>query len=235
MSASTGSFATAAGLESGDRASFMARLAGGLSEPAHENLAHPRPPMRSGVPEVVSAALDPHDLVGTFCRQAEALACTVHRVSPAEVAGVMAGIVARHGVRRAVVTSDPRAGVAVTALREAGVDVTAMSKQASSVADLGLTVADGAIATTGTVVQYSDRVGGRTASLLPPVFCCVVPVELIGASLADAMRAMPIGAMPSNVVLITGPSRSGDIENTLVRGVHGPITVELLVVAPEPD
>ncbi len=218
-------------LESGDRASFLARLAGGLVEAPPLNLAHPLPgPLVDGIPTVVSSRLDPDDLVGSFCRNATELACTVHRINSSQLRATLTEIVQRHGIASCVVSIQPDLGPAVSTLRELGVTVEPMSKAASAAASMGLTSADAAIATTGSVIQHSNTVGGRTASLLPPVFCCIVPVDRIAATLAEVMTMWTPAAMPSNTVIITGPSRSGDIENVIVRGVHGPVAVELVVI-----
>jgi L-lactate utilization protein LutC len=218
-------------LESGDRASFIARLAGGLVESPPINLAHPLPgPLVDGIPTVVSAKLDPDDLIGSFCRNATELACTVHRITGGQIDTTLAEIVRRHRITSAVVSTQTEAETAIDALRHMGIPTESIAKSSSASATMGLTVADAAIATTGSVVQRSDTVGGRTASLLPPVFCCIVPAERIVATLAEVLAALDPGAMPSNVMLVTGPSRSGDIESVIVRGVHGPVAVELVVV-----
>ncbi len=218
-------------LESGDRASFLARLAGGLVESPPLNLAHPLPgPLDDGIPTVVSSRLDPSDLVGSFCRNATELACTVHRVNSSQLGDTLAEIVRRHGITSAVVSIQPDIDPAVSVLRELGVTVEHMSKATSAVTSMGVTSADAAIATTGSVVQHSHTVGGRTASLLPPVFCCIVPAACIAPTLADVMAIWTPVSMPSNTVIITGPSRSGDIESVIVRGVHGPVAVELIVI-----
>ena len=219
-------------LESGDRLSFLARLGGGLVEPAPVNHAHPLPgPLPGGVPPVVSTQLDGADPVGSFCRSAEALGCTIQRVGDqAGVPGALEAVVRRHECRTAVVSEQPEALAAAAALRHLGLATQAASKEACAAADLGLAFADAAIATTGSVIQRSDTIGGRTVSLLPPVFCCVVPVGRIVPTLAEALASLTADSMPSNVVIVTGPSRSGDIENIIVRGVHGPVAVELIVV-----
>jgi L-lactate utilization protein LutC len=73
-----------------------------------------------------------------------------------------------------------------------------------------------AIAQTGSVVL--DATEPRLGSLLPPVHYVIVPRERIVATLEDTF-ATGIGR---NAVIITGPSRTADIEGVLVRGVHGP-------------
>jgi L-lactate utilization protein LutC len=116
-------------------------------------------------------------------------------------------------------------------LTDRGVDVSGVSVAASAVAELGVTSAVAAIATTGTLVQDSTIAGGRSASLLPPAHLCVLPASRIVASSADVLRGLGDGRdLPSNIVLITGPSRSGDIEQIMTLGVHGPLAVEIAVL-----
>src|SRR5262249_3454442 len=140
-------------------------------------------------------------------------------------------LVARHGVRRAVVSRQPEVTHVADRLRDLGIDVAAVSVDASSRADLGVTAASAAIATTGTLVQESHLVGGRSVSLLPPVHLCVVPASVVVPSSAEVLRRLGDGrTLPSNLVLITGPSRSGDIELVMALGVHGPVTVEIALL-----
>jgi len=109
--------------------------------------------------------------------------------------------------------------------------------------DIGITSCDLAIAETGTLVMCSRPGQERVASLLPPYYVTIVERRQIVADLVDAVAALGIGRMtkdpasmtnnipnpqspipnlPSNVTLITGPSKTGDIELQLTTGVHGP-------------
>jgi L-lactate dehydrogenase complex protein LldG len=78
--------------------------------------------------------------------------------------------------------------------------------------------------------------GGRLASLLPPVHICVLPADRIVAAPADVLRGLghDPGALPSSLVLVTGPSRTGDIEQLLTIGAHGPTALHVIVVSPAP-
>ena len=88
---------------------------------------------------------------------------------------------------------------------------------------IGISVADFAIAETGTLVASAGPGKARMTSLAPPVNVMLVARNAIVATLAEAMPRMS----PATSVMITGPSRTADIEGILVRGVHGP--GELLV------
>ena len=106
-----------------------------------------------------------------------------------------------------------------------------LSIEAAARADLGVTSATYGFATTGSVVQESDVAGGRTASLLPPVHLCVLPADRLVPSTAALLRTLGApGRLPSNLVVITGPSRSGDIEQIITLGVHGPTALHIALL-----
>ena len=104
---------------------------------------------------------------------------------------------------------------------------------AASGADVAVVHATAAVAQTGSVVVDSDANGGRALSLLTPRAIFVVDAAHIVDTPADVLRKRdrwwPNGP-PSQIVMITGPSRSADIEMTLTVGVHGPGIVHALIV-----
>ena len=85
-------------------------------------------------------------------------------------------------------------------------------------AEVGVTTADLAIAETGTVLLSTGPARARMISLSPMVHVVIVPRERIVATMAEAFARLS----DRTTVLITGPSRTADIEGVLVRGVHGP-------------
>jgi L-lactate dehydrogenase complex protein LldG len=100
-----------------------------------------------------------------------------------------------------------------------------------STAGVGITSADYALADTGTLVMLSSREEARMISLLPPAHIAIVPAARILSGLDELLTLIPLPAeRTSSMVLITGPSRTGDIEQNLVRGVHGPGEVHIVVV-----
>lgn len=102
-------------------------------------------------------------------------------------------------------------------------------------ADFGITSADYALAETGTLVMISSPREARMISLLPPAHIAIVPAHRILTGLDELLTILPKPAeQTSSMVLITGPSRTGDIEQILVRGVHGPGEFHVIVVNDEP-
>ena len=89
------------------------------------------------------------------------------------------------------------------------------------------------VAATGSVVVDARLARGRSISLLPPVCIVVARSSRLVATPGDVLRHREDfwpGGVPSQVVFITGPSRSADIEMTLTRGVHGPGELHVVVV-----
>jgi len=105
-------------------------------------------------------------------------------------------------------------------------------REACATAEFGITSADYALADTGTLVMLSGADESRLVSLLPPKHIAVVPVSRLIDSLDQLLQRLPRpAAQTSSMVLITGPSRTADIEQILVRGVHGPGEITVILVA----
>ena len=106
-------------------------------------------------------------------------------------------------------------------------------RQKMFAAEIGISSVSLAVAETGTLVMQSRAGQERLASLLPPVHVAIVEAAQIVPDLFDAfarLEAEGLANLPSNVVLITGPSKTGDIELTLTTGVHGPGKWHVIVV-----
>ncbi|GMV03752.1 MAG: hypothetical protein AMXMBFR53_00340 [Gemmatimonadota bacterium] len=94
-------------------------------------------------------------------------------------------------------------------------------------AALGVSMALGAVAETGSLVLSSAD--GRRTQLLPPTHVVVVPAGSVHATLSGALTALR-PSLPSALGLHSGPSKSADIGQILVRGVHGPGRVVALLL-----
>ena len=104
-------------------------------------------------------------------------------------------------------------------------------RQACATTDVGITSVEYALAETGTFVMFSNPSEARLISLLPPVHIAVFSSLRILANLKELLDVVPTPAeQTSSMVLITGPSRTADIEQILVRGVHGPGEVYAIIV-----
>jgi len=105
-------------------------------------------------------------------------------------------------------------------------------------AGIGVTGADYAVAETGSVVVMPRKGLSRLVSLVPPVHLALVRPQDVVETLTDLflLRRLEFhlngGEMGSYLNFITGPSRTADIESTLVVGVHGPREVHLVLLEP---
>lgn len=100
--------------------------------------------------------------------------------------------------------------------------------------DAGLTVADCGLADTGVLAQRSSPQQPRTLSLVPPVHFCLINVNRLYPNLPAALEGEGWAAtMPSNLIFISGPSKTADIQQTLAYGAHGP--KEMIVFLVEED
>ncbi|HHQ4528655.1 TPA: LutC/YkgG family protein [Aeromonas hydrophila] len=99
------------------------------------------------------------------------------------------------------------------------------------VCQAGITHCAGAIADTGTLVLLPDNGEPRTLSLVPPCHIALLAVSTIAdnlAGLVDAGRWQQ--AMPTNLLLVSGPSKTADIQQTLAYGAHGPSRLLVVLV-----
>jgi len=102
--------------------------------------------------------------------------------------------------------------------------------------DAGFTVARSGIASTGTLVLAPDAGSPRAMSLVPPLHIALVYAHALHADLHAAMRAEQWQAgMPTNLVMISGPSKTSDIQQTLAYGAHGPRELWVVIVEHQAD
>lgn len=97
--------------------------------------------------------------------------------------------------------------------------------------DAAVTDVSWAVAETGSLVIKSDLRHGRALSLVPVVHVAVVEARNCVPDLIDLLEILGREGVGNNVSIITGPSKTADIEGALVVGVHGPGEVQVFVVA----
>jgi len=184
----------------------------------------PPPPVRLRVPEVPL-----EDRIASLCTRVEALAGKTYRTN--DPAAVVAELTAN---KTAVASNAPfLVETGITALPNVRTGITDREELRALCAtiDVGITAADYALADTGTLVMLSSPREARLISLLPPAHIAVVPRDRILTGLDELFTLVPNPAeITSSLVLITGPSRTADIEQILVRGVHGPGQISVIVV-----
>ncbi len=97
--------------------------------------------------------------------------------------------------------------------------------------DAGLTLTHGGIAETGTLVLWSGEQSPRLLSLVPPVHIAILYASRVVESLMEMMvREDWSAGLPTNVILISSPSKTADIQQTLAYGAHGPKQLVVVLV-----
>ncbi len=180
------------------------------------------PPRTAGPPE---AEID------RLLEEVRALAGVAARVSPADVETVLAALVEQERIERATLWPTPRIAELRLAdrLSALGVELVPATAGKGDLArcDLGVTEVDFALPETGTVGLLSSRGKPRSVSLLPRVHLAVMGPE----ALRDDLHQVFAEARSHHyLILISGPSRTADIELTVTLGVHGPRAFHLWVV-----
>jgi len=103
--------------------------------------------------------------------------------------------------------------------------------------DVSVTGCECLVSRTGTIVLSSADAGGRTTSVYAPVHICIAYADQFVYDVKDAFIKMKENygsSLPSMISFATGPSRTADIEKTLVVGVHGPGEVFLFLIDKRP-
>lgn len=185
------------------------------------------PPVRLRIPNV---ALDAR--IASFTARLEALAGRVCRVPNS---GNARDWVSRElGSRMAVASNAPylqECGIIHLPNVTSGIASRDQLRDVCASAHVGITSADYVLADTGTLIMLSSPQEARLVSLLPPAHIAVVPCDRLLTGLDELFTLLPSPtSATSSMVLITGPSRTADIEQILVRGVHGPGQLSVVLV-----
>ncbi len=211
-----------------NRQAFLGRLV------RRGDLAIPQPPPRPDSPR--------GDLGEALLAMCAAGGCGTHRAQGPEAALARAlALLAGAGVTR-VGHSDlgpELMPLLPAAAKDADLELVAAADGDSGVLALGeplaagLTRCDLAVAQTGGLVQLAGAAGGRLMSLMPPVHVALLHREDVLPDMRSLARALndparfPAG--PPAAALISGPSKTADIEGIMIKGVHGPGRLELVL------
>ncbi|GMU36617.1 MAG: LUD domain-containing protein [Phycisphaerae bacterium] len=212
------------------------------------NVPSERRAPRPEVPPSVLRQVEPSgDLVRAFCEQAKAMGLAPSVVADSDVGRHVADLLRAEKASKITLEPDlPWENMIRKACPDAILLDPARGDEAFYGADIGITGALYAVAETGSVVVDNAKRRYRSLTLIPPLHIVLVRasrviadlVDLFGGSdgrPADAASPAPTAApcapdLPSNLTLITGPSKTADIEGVLVTGIHGPCKVFVVVV-----
>jgi len=206
---------------------ILARIRGALRDvPAGETSADvvvARDYRRSG-------SLQGDALAELFAERCADYRADVRLVSAQELPAAIAAALERRGARRLAIPADLPAQWRIDGVE--WVEDRALSHEQISAADGVVTGCAVAIAETGVIVLDGDAAQGRRAlTLLPDYHLCVVARERIVEVVPEAVEALHAAATAGRpMTWIAGPSATSDIEFNRVEGVHGPRTLDVLVV-----
>ncbi len=171
------------------------------------------------------------DLLTHFEQQAQRMSSTTQRVARmTDVPAAVAGFLAANGLPSTAVCW-PALGA--LAWPEAGLQVEPRAPNGSDM--VGISGVFAAIAETGTLMMLSGPQTPASTHLLPETHVAIVAASQVVAHYEDAFARVreERGAPPRAMNLVSGPSRTGDIEQTIVLGAHGPYRVHLVLIEGE--
>jgi L-lactate dehydrogenase complex protein LldG len=201
------------------REASLERVRGALGA----GVAVPEIPRRYRGPRVDDSSVD------RFCERVAEYRASVTRIAASELADTIARLCRERGARRIAV---PRGGPEALDGVDVVVDDPPLTPAALDELDGVLTGCALAIAETGTIVlDGGERSGRRALTLVPDWHICIVEASSVVAGVPDAVAALaPVAAEGRPITLVSGPSATSDIELDRVEGVHGPRTLDVVVV-----
>ncbi len=224
------------------RAEFLGRVAAAVR--AGNRHREPMGPDLAPSPAFTGSGAD---AVDRLVAELTAVGVAVERVSDhAQLSRAVGDLARRVAIRRAICNTDPlldetdivavlgKLGVEVFTARDLAALDENSRRERLFAADLGVAAPDWAIAETGSLVYAAAADQMRSTSLLPPVHLGVVARSRVLSDLfelPDQLVGRSVGGVPPrNVAIVTGPSKTGDIELRLTTGVHGPGAVHVLIL-----
>ena len=178
----------------------------------------------------------PDDLVVRFMQRATDMASTVERIaSEADIPAAVARYLDALELPPALAAQKSHAGVCwpeFAHLAWSGAGLSIEARPTAGHDRLGITGSFCAIAETGTLVVTTGADTPTASALLPDTHVAVVRADRVVAGMEEAFALVRAakGGMPRAMNMISGPSRTGDIEQTIVLGAHGPYRVHLLLL-----
>ncbi|NTV71478.1 MAG: lactate utilization protein C [Azonexaceae bacterium] len=164
----------------------------------------------------------------------------VHAVTPANWLTTLREVLRTKGLDKILVSEETTHGCAVLDEFPAqGIDcqvydmaIEAWKTEMFNATPASLTAARAAIAETGTLILWPDAAEPRLMSLVPPVHIVLLDANKIYNTLFEAMQAEGwANGLPTNSLLISGPSKTADIQQTLAYGAHGPKELVVLMLS----
>lgn len=174
-----------------------------------------------------------------FTERMEAVRTEVHHATPDTWLNLLADICRHKGLNNLLLSSDTPWGEAIAAqaahfpaLRHYEHVIEDWKHDMFNAIDASLTSTLGGIAETGSLMLWASEHEPRQMSLVPPVHIALLERDKLYTTFAEAIQAQGWAetGMPTNALLISGPSKSADIAQVLAYGVHGPKELVVILV-----
>ncbi len=183
------------------------------------------------------ASLTGAEAIAQFRKNIEAAHAEVHDTTAQDWPLLLAKLAAAKGVRTLLFGPNTPHGAQLAASDPAGVELVPYDRPVAQwrdelfdTIDASITGARSAIADTGSLVLWPDANEPRLMSLVPPIHFVLLDPARMHANLLAAMLAEHwASGMPTNAVVISGPSKTADIQQVLAYGAHGPREVIVLL------
>ena len=177
-------------------------------------------------------------LTSSFQTMLEAARAQVWRADARSWPALLADQLQEAGIRRLLLDSTRAEGAALSRALPPTVEALSYTRpleqwktELFDTVDAGFTVARSGIAATGTLILAPDAGTPRTVSLVPPLHIALVYADTLHPGLHTAMQTERWAeGMPTNLVLVSGPSKTSDIQQTLAYGAHGPSRLWVFIV-----
>ncbi|UCF32683.1 MAG: LUD domain-containing protein [Phycisphaerales bacterium] len=206
------------------RGSFMKRVRDAVALRASQD----RAPLPEPNHEALRQQADAPDSMAIFKIRAESIGFNVHTVQQSNLSEHIIALLQRHDVRKVAVAPDLPGEDALRAA--AGDELSFIDGPFKGdplfAADAGITGVMAAVAETGSIICSSFP----QLSLVPPVHIAIVRANQIVPDFVDIFTHPAGEKPPTQLTIITGPSKTSDIEGILITGVHGPGIVHVCVV-----
>lgn len=176
-----------------------------------------------------------------FQKMIESVHGEVHRTTESEWVSVLAGLLQSRGAGTMLISPVHKIGQTLKEAVNSRDDLPELlvydeaieqwQEELFSKVDVGITSTRGGIAETGSLILWPSADEPRLMSLVPPVHVAVLYASELYTTFHEAMAAQRWHeSMPTNALLVSGPSKTADIEQTLAYGVHGPKELIVLVI-----
>jgi len=181
--------------------------------------------------------IDPAQRVQRLRQALEAVKTEVHEVSDDDWVSVLLEVAVAKGLRQILIGQGTAHGELLAKQAPAHLQIVryeqpieAWQAQLFDGIDASLTLALGALAQTGSLILWPTPTEPRLMSLVPSLHFVLLDADTIHADLHAALTAERwMDGMPTNALLICGPSKTADIQQTLAYGAHGPRELVVLI------